>query len=65
MNAYLITEDGDSRVWIATTMTSALELAWIAYVDEQDPDDLDDNERQIYEQDILQGCALLGEVANP
>ncbi len=68
MNAYLVTEDSEGVVWIATTMASALELAWARYVMEHL--DIDDHgtvadERQQYEQEILQSCELIGEVGNP
>lgn len=68
MNAYLVREDGEVKIWIATTMASALELAWDRYVEEQlDPDDHGSvvDEREQYEQEILQSCELIGEVGNP
>ncbi len=70
MNAYLITEDSESKIWIATTMSSALELAWLAYCKELDELEESqkftvDNEREHYEQNILESCAHIAEVANP
>ncbi len=69
MNAYLITEDSESKIWIATTMSSALDLAWRAHckeLDELAPSlDQAPNERECYEENILESCAFIAEVANP
>ena len=65
MNAYLIQEDGDWRVWLAETMAEALEqhLADHRIEIENDGGKWSDDELEHYQSSILQSCQYVGPVA--
>ena len=68
MNAYLVIEDGEVKIWIAETMAKALQIAWDVHakeLEEYESDSTPEEDRAEYEQDILQSCELMGEVGNP
>lgn len=68
MNAYLVDEDGEHRVWVAETMVAALDQAWRAYWREmlselQESDRSNEaDERQHWEAQIVRSCHLVGPV---
>ena len=65
MNAYLIQEDGDYRVWLADTMAAALEqhLADYRIERENDGEEWNDEQLTFYQDSIVQSCQYLGPVA--
>ena len=69
MNIYLIIEDGQHLCWQAETMTLALSYSRDEYIDERRRDEGDaldlSAELTYYEENILESCALIGELANP
>lgn len=63
----MISDGGDNRLWQAETMNEALELAEEAYIEENwdDLESPEDEERVFYRTELLESCALIGELANP
>jgi len=67
MNIYLITEDGSSFCVRAKTMAEAINVCEKSYIEdamEIDDSTTEDYERGYYHAEILQSCALIGELRN-
>lgn len=68
MNIYLINEDGESKCFQAENMQQALQCAedtYIADLRERKEITVPEREERIYWQSqIIQSCALVGELAN-
>ena len=67
MNIYLITEDGSSSCIRARTMADAIKVCESSYIEDAMEDDkstTEEYERGYYHAEILQSCALVGELRN-
>lgn len=69
MNAYLIQDGDDAKVWIAETMGEALDQAYEVYYRENCADDdahigQQEDDREYYERSLLESCHLIGEVGS-
>jgi len=66
MNIYLINEDGDSFCIKAETMQKAIDVCFKSYLDsmKDEPDYNEEYETNYYHEQILQSCALVGELKN-
>ena len=69
MNIYLITTDSESICWQAKTMAQAVSRAEHSYLYERREAEGDkfcaNDERQYFHDQLLESCALIGELANP
>lgn len=69
MNVYMITEDGQQKLWKANSMAEAIKLAEDAYVrEEQSAKEPQGNEREwreYYRSELLESCTVIGELENP
>ena len=64
MKIYMITEDGEQKLWKAETMETAMKLAENAYIEEGGLDGPEEEERVYYREHVIQSCTLIGELAN-
>ena len=68
MNVYLLNEDGESFCIRAKTMAEAIGICEASYLEDREEEDGDKyrekNEREYYHEQILQSCALIGQLKN-
>ena len=64
MNIYMITEDGEQKLWKAETMEAAMKLAENAYIEEGGLDGSEEEERVHYRESLIESCTLIGKLAN-
>ena len=72
MNIYLINEDGETFCIRAKTMSEAINVCEVSYLDSikmvkikiDEENYNEDNEKEYYHVHILQSCSLVGELKN-
>lgn len=68
MNIYLVNEDGETFCIRTKTMAEAIGVCEASYLEERKDDEGDkyseDAEEKYYHEQILQSCALIGDLRN-
>ena len=67
MNAYQITIEGDTELWLAKSLPKAIKLSWANQLDLNGPEDEDQitELRRWFDEEGLESVVWIGEVANP